>query len=806
MITPGPLSGVRVLDLADVAGAMCAKLLCDLGAETILVEPPEGSAMRKVEPFLKEAPDSDRSLFFWHHNAGKRGLRLDLSSAAGRDQLRHWIAGCDILVESFPAGHLAAQGLGYDALATTHPGLIQISITPFGQTGPYSQFHGSDLVCQAMGGMVAVNGDPAEAPMQGHGLPAYYAAGLQGAIAALLAIIDRRQSGRGRWIDLSIQAAVASCLEHVSSRFVAQGDISRRQGCLHWSRDFRIGPAADGYVVLSTLGDWDTLLEWLKSEQLAGELAQDPRWADIEFRRARCQEYFDVLDRWSCRYSADQLEKAAQLRRLPIAAVRSVMALALDPHLAARDHFIDVAHPHLSATIRCPRPPFRFAKTPCPPPRIPPLLDVQPASWQPRTSLAFSSRPLGEGHASAGQVLAGIRVIDLTWVVAGPLATRVLSDFGAEVIKIERIDTPARQTDPSGLAEHLHRGKRSLAVDLSKPEGIALLRRLIPFADVVIDNFSARVMSNFGLQYEALRRLRADVITVSMPGYGSSGPYRDFVSYGPTLQAFTGHTWLMRREPRSTPLGWGFSYSDMVAGYTAALATLAAVHHRHESGEGQHVEISQCEALLASLGPTLLAALNPSLRCETAEPFVDNALQEVPSAPHGVFRCADLVIGAERRDRWCAITVFSDAEWERLRRAMGDPAWSADERLRTHHGRQQARTAVHAGIEEWTRVRTPDEVMRTLQARGIAAGIVAEADDLLLRDPQLATREFRRGHRDANGYFSSIACVGFALSGTTTRVSTRAPRPGADTHSVLQQILGLSNAEIDTLKAHRIIA
>lgn len=764
--------------------------------------------MRRVGPFLHGSGGPERSLFFWHHSAGKRSLQLDLRDAAGRQDLRRLIASCDVLVETFPPGTLTELGLAYSTLAAANPELVLVSITPFGQTGPYHRFRGSDLICQAMGGMVAVNGDPTGTPIQGHGLPAYYAAGLHGALGALLALAERHRTGRGRWLDVSIQASVVSCLEQVSSRFVTEGIVSRRQGALHCSRDFRVGPAEDGHIVHSTLGDWTTLIEWLKADGMAEDLAEDPQWADPEVRRARCPHFFDILDRWSRRHAAESLAQAAQLRRWPLAAVRSPTALANDPHLAERDHFVALFHPHLDTVVRFPRPPFRFGRTPCPSPRLPPVLGSEAAAgWNSRPA---RSAPMlsGDGATSAAvnQALAGIRVIDFTWVIAGPLATRQLSDFGAEVIKVERIGANESRTARSLASRHLDRGKRSLAVDLTKPEGLNLVRRLISRADVVIDNFSARVMENFGLHHQALIGLRRDLITVNMPGFGLSGPYRDFVSYGPTLQALTGHTWLMRAGADGPPLGWGFSYSDMVAGYTTAVATLAALYHRRLTGSGQHVEVSQYEALVATLGPTLLAALNPTLLPAAPAPFVDNASQEMPSAPHGVFRCADLVVGAERRDRWCAIAVFGDAEWERLRRVMGDPDWAAAARLQTFDGRFAAQATVHAGIEEWTRGRVAEDVMRTLQAEGIAAGLVAEADDLLRRDPQLGLRHFWPAGRGADARSGFADAAALALPRIPARISHPAPRVGAHTDSVLLQILGLARAEIKALRARGIIA
>ncbi len=270
--------------------------------------------------------------------------------------------------------------------------------------------------------------------------------------------------------------------------------------------------------------------------------------------------------------------------------------------------------------------------------------------------------------------LAGIRVLDFTWVVAGPVATRILADHGAEVIKLERKPGPlgSRQT---GLQGDLHRNKRSIAVNMANPRGIEIARRLAAKSDLIIDNFSARVMRSWGMDYASLSQLKPDIICISMSGLGHTGPRANYVSYGPTLQALSGYTLLMADE-QGRPAGFGYSYADMSGGYTGALAAMLALWHRKRTGKGQFVDLSQFEAVVSVIGPSLL---DIAVNGRTSKPPGYES-QEAPAAPHGVYRCAPM---GDDSDRWLALSVHTQPEWERLISVMESPAWTSEPQFRT---------------------------------------------------------------------------------------------------------------------------
>jgi len=389
--------------------------------------------------------------------------------------------------------------------------------------------------------------------------------------------------------------------------------------------------------------------------------------------------------------------------------------------------------------------------------------------------------------------LDGIRVLDFTWVVAGPVTTRILGDLGADVIKVERKGSLDFGDRRGGLSGTLMRGKRSVMLDLNDPRGLDVARQLAAVSDVVIDNFSARVMTNLGLDYDALRKLRADVICVRMTGFGLTGPDRDHVSYGPTLQALTGYTLLMA-EPGRPPAGFGYSYSDLAGGNLGALAVLAAIWHRRRTGRGQLVDLAQLEAVASLVGPTLLERGTDGGTSVAR----GNASQEAPGAPYGVYPCAG-------DDRWLAITVFTDAEWETFAEAVGRPTWTRDARFATRDGRVKHAADLDAHVARWTSERRAEDAMRLLQRAGVAAGVAADAEDLCAKDPALAARGHFVDVPTPEGRTVRIDGPPFLLSETPAHVAGPGPLLGEHTDAILSDLLGLDPPAIAALRADGVV-
>ena len=392
----------------------------------------------------------------------------------------------------------------------------------------------------------------------------------------------------------------------------------------------------------------------------------------------------------------------------------------------------------------------------------------------------------------AAMPLEGIRVLDFTWVVAGPVATRILADHGAEVIKLERKPGPLgpRQL---GLQGDLHRNKRSIAVNMATPRGVDLARRLARISDIVIDNFSARVMRGWGMDFASLSALKPDIICLSMSGLGHTGPRSNYVSYGPTLQALAGFTLLMT-DRNGAPAGYGYSYADMSGGYTGALAALIALWHRRCTGRGQFVDLSQFEALTSVAGPALL---DIAANGRTQSPPGYRS-QEMPAAPHGVYRCRPR---ADDDDRWLALSVRTQAQWESFVAALGAPAWTHDPRFRTLYLRIRNSAELDANVARWTADQSAESAMERLQAAGIPAGVVANGADLCARDPHLRARDFWGTVSLPDGATTHVTGIPMKFSATPGAIRTPAPIIGEANDYVLGQLLGIGRAERDALIA-----
>ncbi len=400
--------------------------------------------------------------------------------------------------------------------------------------------------------------------------------------------------------------------------------------------------------------------------------------------------------------------------------------------------------------------------------------------------------------ATAAMPLDGVRILDFTWVVAGPVATRILADHGAEVVKVERKVPPPLGNRKLGLQCDLHRDKLSVALNMQHPRGIELARAIAAKSDVVMDNFSARVMRSWGMDYESLCAVKPDIICISMSGLGHTGPLSSYVSYGPTLQALTGYTLLMA-EPDGTPAGYGYSYADMCGGYTGALAALVALWNRRRTGRGQFVDLSQLEAVASVIGPALL---DISVNGRTQSP-PGYASGEGPAAPHGVYKCRALKgdEGSADDDRWIAIVVRGGSEWRRFVTTIGSPSWASDPGFRTLYLRMRNSAALDANVSRWTAAQSAEDAMITLQRAGIAAGVVQNGIDICARDPQLRERGFWPTVSTTKGATTQVTGIPFKLSGVSGDVRTIAPEVGENTDYVLGELLGLGRAERESLIA-----
>jgi benzylsuccinate CoA-transferase BbsE subunit len=357
------LQGMRVLDLGGERGAFCGKLLADMGADVVKVEPPGGDPGRKVGPFLGGAVHPEKSLSFWYSNTSKRGITLDIESRRGQEILRDLARTADVVLEGFSPGYLRELTLDYAALVRTNARLTVTSISNFGQTGPRRDYASCDIVSSALGGQMHVCGDADTPPLTPYGEQACLVASLFGAIGTLMALYHRHSSGRGQHVDISMHECVAGVIEHVNMRHFFEGVVAKRQGSLHWDNAFRVFPCRDGHVLLSLFREWDTVVEWLDSEGMAADLKEE-RWREPEVRRMQVEHVIDVLESWTRMHAAAELMEQGQRMHLPWAVVHSIRDLKGNPQMLERGFFVEVAHPEDGASFSYPGAPYVASRTP----------------------------------------------------------------------------------------------------------------------------------------------------------------------------------------------------------------------------------------------------------------------------------------------------------------------------------------------------------------------------------------------------------------------------------------------------------
>ena len=707
------LRGLRIVEVGGIAAAFAGRLLGDLGAEVIKLEPLGGCPSR-----------SDPHLFAFY-NRGKRCIEIDARQLTGMDPRYDFLQSSDVsLLESGdPLDGPHRRELGSLAVSG-----LSICLSPFGHYAGRDQ--GSDLILQAAGGLVHVNGPADGTPLQGYGLQAYHSAGFNAVLALMLTLLGRREP-RAKRIDVSIQASVVALMSQSLSRYQLTGEVTERPGKPD-NLDFPIVRCADRAALASWRGDWTSLREWISAVGACSKLPTTPSRSELERTST-------ALSGFAASQTADSMVATAQALRLPFAVIRRASEIPQDPQLKARGCF--------STPVAVLSPPLG-----------------SDAGWSPRSP---------DSPPRTAPPLAGLRVLDFTHHIAGPLVTRLLADHGAEVIKVEPVRSHGEPRD-RGLFASLNRGKRSIAIDLHAG-GAEVARILAARSDVVVDNFSPRVMANLGLDAATLRRGNPALITLSMSAFGSSGPDRDHVAYAPTLHARSGFTDLMT-DPCSNSVGWGLSFSDYAAAHGASVLLLATLA-RGPAGHGTHIDFSQFENLIAWLGPGLLSALQGR-----APARVGNSSQEMPAAPHGIFRCRDREDG---RERWCALAVFDDCEWSRLASLLTsagvrpDPRWE-DASIRWHN-----RQTVERFLAAWLREQAAAAVVASLTTIGIRSAVVADAADLL-GDPRIRSAGFWEATSSgwlADGYSYRLPDRG--------RLG-RAPALGEHTEEILRE-LGLAS-------------
>ena len=799
----GALDGITVLDLSGPEAQPCGRLLADLGADVILIEPPGGSPSRSIAPFANEAvnasPGPDDSIFFVLFNTNKRGIVLDLESEDGRARFRDLVRTADIVLESGAPGRMESLGLSYETLAEINPGIVMTSVTPFGQTGPYRDFRGADIAVVAMGGSIYSEGEPEGPPTTMPRYQAFQLSSVHAAFGTLIALRHRRATGRGQRLDVSMMEALAHMNMNLV-RYASMTEVSPRRGSRGANGPTQYFKTADDQWVqlaLTTPRQWQALAAWIDDPALL-----EPRLQELSARDALSDMINAKAAVFINKLTAEEYLRVGSEKHVTIAPANSPRDLAEHPHALAYNFLTPLEHPVLGE-IMMPAGPALYHSTPLALRRPAPMLGqhtaevLEEAASRRPAEPAVTATAGNNGDSGSGSLpLDGLRILAFERVWAAPFGTRFLADYGADVVKVESTRFPDgrvfdREANPvawrntnASYGEN-NRNKRSIAIDLHMQEGQDLFKRLAAEADVVVENNAPGAMERFGISYETLREVNPNLIMVSCPGYGSAGPMKDFVAVGQCLTSFTGLGYLWAQPGAPWPARAKNAYPDFITAGNLALAIVAAVHHRDRTGEGQFVEIPQFQAAAAVIG---MAFLEMQFNPGSGEPWGN---RDPNAAPQGIYACGG-------GDRWCAISCPDDdnASWQALAAVMGRPHLIQDPRFATFADRQANHDALDEEITAWTRTRSAHQVMYACQRANVAAGVVSTGEDLY-RDPQLRTRGYivEVDHTVPGRIEHPGMTVNFSDSPGAIRGG--APTPGQHTREVLSEVLGLSEAELD---------
>ncbi len=718
-IPTGPLQTLRVLDLTSELGRFAGKVLAENGADVLRLLPGERG------PALSDDADPDRlGLLQWWHDAGCRQADLDLDDPRGVERFKDLVASCDVLLDGQSPAVMSERGLTPDVLASINSTLVHVSLTPQGYDGPRVNWRTSDLVAQALGGYLSVTGDP-ENPVAIWGRQAATIGGFYAAVSALAGVHRARITGTGSWVDLSLHQSLVSCSEHVlmywwfPDALAALGaPIASRQRSLHWIRAFEVVPCKRGACMVSpAAGGLLGLIAWLKERGHAQSVPDEPDDGEL---LGLIPQMMQALHDVALETDATELFEAGQSLHVPFGEAYSISQVAECPQHLHRGYFRPVeASPDADGgpNIVLPGPLARFTKAPAPAPTPPrrTTLDDAIASWStPRSATAGSDTagPDTVVRPADALPLAGVRVLDFSHVLAGPFATRIFADLGADVV---RVQTDERNVGGSANDFPYNvlwgRSKRSIQLQMKHPDATDVIRQLVESADIVIDNFSAGVMEAWGAGPDELAKWNPSIISMSMSGCGADGPWRSYVTYAPTIHALCGLTALTGPEGE-TDCGPGIAYNDHTSGLAGALTLLTAMEHRARTGEGQHIDMSQFEVGTYLVGPALVdffATGREATSSGNRDPFASYVVNDV-------FRAAD--------EQWVAVTLVDESD-AALARSLGidgaDPV---------------------AAIASWVGARDASTAQNELQAAGLAAGVVQTAAHFAQHDEQLAHRDW----------------------------------------------------------------
>jgi crotonobetainyl-CoA:carnitine CoA-transferase CaiB-like acyl-CoA transferase len=786
-----PLQGLRIVEIAGgIAGPYCAKLLADLGGRVTKIEPPAGDPLRQWGPFPGDVPDPDRSGLFAYLNAGKQLTTLDFTQPSDVETAREWIAQAHVLVEDHAPGML--DRMGFADLRECNPELVAVRISNFGQTGPARDVEATPLVMQAASGWITRR-DLDRAPVQAGARIPEHIVGAYGALGALTAL-RVGSAARDRLIEVDVSA-----LESLLSTLPYPMLIYDRMQRLGLPTNLNAGPmlgivrAADGWVGINCL----TGQHWLDVCAMVGLPEFREHQIAVMMGAPEREKFFASVNPWLAERTVDEIVELAQAMRIPAAPVGDGATVPELPQYRARGFFADERGEGWS--FRRPGPPYRLSRTPAASPSVSRTREAGSASdtSERRAAGARQSEPALDPSLP----FAGLKVFDLSTFWAGAYVTCYLGAFGADILKVESIQRPDGHrysgNFPREGADWFERGplwqgtnlnKRDITLNLASARGRELAHRLAADADVVIENFSPRVVEEFGLDYASLAKRNPAVIAMRMPGFGLEGPWRDYVGWALNIEQITGMA-AITGYPDGPPCSLGGA-ADPIVGVHAAVALIAALEHRRRTGEGQLIEVAQIE-----VGA-----------CIAAEPVIGYSMNGVVPARAGNRQrgYAQGVYPTSGDRGWVAISVRDDADWLRLVDAMGRPDLLSDRRFASASARETAHDAFDALVTDWTCTRDAEEIVENLRARGVPVARLL-TPDRMYGEPQLEARGFYQELEHPLTGVRRYPGWPFRITPGPTRHHRLAPPTLGQHNDEILRGLGLSDDELAALRREQVI-
>jgi crotonobetainyl-CoA:carnitine CoA-transferase CaiB-like acyl-CoA transferase len=839
-MTEQTLSNVKVLDLTwYIGGPFCTKLFADFGADVVKIERvPEGDPARKIGPFLQDDPHPEKGLLFSNLNLNKRGITLDLTTDSGKEAFQDLVKDADILVESFSPGVMKRLGLDYEILKEINPKLIMTSISNFGQSGPYRDFKVSELVLSGLGADMYSCGNPGRHPLKLGGNCLQYQVGHMAAVATIAAYWYRLQNGVGQYLDISMQEVLATDTNHkmtnllsfaysgmaLTTAVLGRFDPSEATTAI---TPTGVYPCKDGFVrAQGGLIYWDRFLKLFPEFE---KFAFPEDVLDVDNYQP---EVDAVWYEWCADRTKQEIMEACQSVKYFGTAINTPKDCINDPQFKERGFWVEAEHPVTGKQIY-PGDPLHAESSPWRVRMPAPLLGQHNEEILGSLDKTHHASVANVKDARKRLPLEGIRAVDMGVIWAGPSTAWLLGILGAEVI---HLDNPHHQPDhsrgfvmwpPESQLDRPEAGmnfpdkkmgerpwnrtafhnrslwnRLSCCIDIDKPEGKEVFKKLIESSDIFVENNSASAMEHLGLGHDVLLSVNPRLICINMPAWGRNGPYKEYVGTGALHQAVAGEEWIRGYDDNDHPFHNTFRYHmDSAAPPMAVFGAIMGLLQREKTGKGQWIDFAQMQAMTHHFAEIYMDAAWNGRDQRTLG-------NRHPTAVQGCYACRGPEpteeTAIEGGERWINITINDDEEWRGLCEVLGNPDWTKDEKFATQEDRRRHHDEFDRQIETFTRNRDNFELFYVLQEHGVPAGPVEDYRDTHM-DPQLNARNFFRTISGPDVGTYRYPGFPWKFSETPLQVTHSPCRLGEDNDYVYRDVIGLTDEEIAVLEDKGVI-